>query len=183
MNTILATAEAKPGGDTLAGRWLALTLGDEACAVPVHRVREIVRLPSFTGGAASRGPVQGVINLRGRTIPVLDLRPSAGNASVSSDRTCIVVLQPGSAQAGAGFVGLVVDAVEEVIDIESSQIAALADVGSRIDAACLLGRANIHGVVKTLLDVDRAAALGRIPRRGSSLLPRVSRTLPPPIGR
>jgi purine-binding chemotaxis protein CheW len=118
---------------------------------------------SLTGMAGRAGSVKGVLNLRGRTIPVLDLRPIPQSPSTPiANRSCVVVLQTsGAASPHGALVGLVADAIEEVIDIPASQIAASAAVGSRLDAACLLGIANVHGVFRSLLDIDRAAALGR----------------------
>lgn len=166
----------KPPGRTGVARYLSLLLGDEACAVPVHRVREIIRFPSLLGMTGPTAPVKGVINLRGQTIPVLDIRtrsnpaalPSSKSAEKKANRTCIVVLQVNKQQCHSDLVGLVVDSVEEVIDIASADITDPPDVAKHL-AACQVGKARVQGVLKTLLDVDRIATHVRTHRR--SLIP------------
>jgi purine-binding chemotaxis protein CheW len=134
-------------------------LGSESCAIPVHRVREIVRFPAFPAGGPTSGPVEGIINLRGRRIPVLDLRVAFGfPAAPATARTCIVVVQLTSPAAESQFTGLLVDAVEEIIHLTGDEIGQVVPSQSRLDGACLLGMARVEGAVKGLLDIDRAVA-------------------------
>ena len=100
--------------------------------------------------------MKGVINLRGKVIPVLDLRTKFQLAdSRTHERTCIVVVQVRSASGTRTVVGLVVDGVEEVAQVGANEIEPTPDFGSAVDTTCILGMAKIRNAVKMLLDIDR----------------------------
>jgi purine-binding chemotaxis protein CheW len=102
--------------------------------------------------------VKGVINLRGRVIPVIDLRIKFGLNAELAERTCVVVVQI-ALEAGRNVqMGLVVDSVEEVVNLTGAEIEPTPEFGARIDTSYLLGLAKIKGVVKTLLDIERVVA-------------------------
>ncbi len=139
----------------LAGKYLTFILGGESYAIPVLKVREIIRLTSITAVPQMPDYIRGVINLRGKIIPVMDLRRRFGFAQAdNTDQTCIVVVQVKSPTGQATAMGLVVDAVEEVAQLAASDIEETPDFGSQIATDCLLGMAKIKGVVKALLDID-----------------------------
>jgi purine-binding chemotaxis protein CheW len=102
--------------------------------------------------------VKGVINLRGRVIPVLDLRLKFGLAAETGERTCIVVVEVKLASARVAPMGLVVDSVEEVANIASTDIEPTPHLGADVDASYILGLAKVKGQVKLLLDIDRVMA-------------------------
>ena len=102
--------------------------------------------------------VKGVINLRGRVIPIIDLRVKFGLPVELAERTCIVVVQVGQAGEPPIPMGLIVDSVEEVVNLAKDQIEPTPDFGVRIDTAYILGMAKINGKVKALLDIDRVVA-------------------------
>src|SRR5690606_19480023 len=138
---------------SLAGRYLALALGRESCAVPVHRIREIIRFPGFPCARPGPEPVEGIVHLRGLAIPVVDLRVAFGlPATEATTGTCIVVVEVSGSPAGTEWVGLLVDAVEEIIQLESGGISSARELGTRLDAECLLGVARVEGAVRALLD-------------------------------
>ena len=100
--------------------------------------------------------VKGVTNLRGKIIPVMDLRLRFGfPAAESTDHTCIIVVQVRQADGRSSQMGLLVDGVEEVVNIAAADIEETPDFGSQIATDYLLGMAKIKGVVKALLDIDR----------------------------
>jgi len=99
--------------------------------------------------------VRGVINLRGKIIPVMDLRLRFGFADIAStDHTCIIVVQVKLADGKVTQMGLVVDGVEEVLNIAAEDIEETPDFGGEIATEYIVGMAKVKGTVKTLLDID-----------------------------
>jgi purine-binding chemotaxis protein CheW len=139
---------------SLAGKYLTFLLRGESYCISVLKIREIIRLPAITAVAQMPGHVRGVINLRGKIIPVVDLRLKFGmDAAESTERTCIIVVQIKTA-SHVTQMGLVVDDVEEVVNITAGDIEETPDFGSNVDTVYILGMAKIKGRVKTLLDID-----------------------------
>lgn len=142
----------------LAGKYLTVVLDNEAYGIAVLKVREIIRLQKITPVPQMPVFVKGVINLRGRVIPVIDLRIKFGLQAVLAERTCVVVVQI-ALDAGRNVqMGLVVDCVEEVVNLTAAEIEPTPEFGARIDTSYLLGVAKVKGVVKTLLDIERVVA-------------------------
>ncbi len=142
-----------------AGKYLTFALGRESYGIQVLKIREIIRYTDITAVPQMPGHVKGVINLRGKIIPVIDLRIRFGLATTDpTERTCIVVVHVGFPGGTSSQMGLIVDAVEEVALIAQADIEETPDFGGSIDTKCLLGMAKIKGVVKTLLDIDRVVA-------------------------
>ena len=142
----------------LAGKYLTVVLADEAYGIAVIKVREIIRHQKVTPVPQLPEFVKGVINLRGRVIPIIDLRVKFGLPANFSERTCIVVVHVTPMDAPAIQMGLIVDSVEEVVNLTSAEIEPTPDFGTRLDTAYLLGMAKVKGEVKTLLDIDRVVA-------------------------
>ena len=139
-----------------AQRYLTFRLAHEIYGVRVLGVQEIIRLPAITRVPQLPAHVRGVFNLRGRVVPVIDMRQRFGLPSADDHgRTCIVVVQVESARRGRLHLGLVVDAVDEVLQIAANEIADTPDFGCRVDTAFLLGLAKVKGAVIALLDLDR----------------------------
>lgn len=141
------------------GKYLTFTLGGESYGVPVLAVRQIIRLCPITPVATMPPHVRGVINLRGKVIPLIDLRLRFGlPASEEHDRTCIVVTQVASASGGTRPYGVLVDGVEEVAQFTTADIEPAPDFGGAIDARFITGMAKAASGVKVLVDLDRIAA-------------------------
>jgi purine-binding chemotaxis protein CheW len=151
------TVTASPSA-TLAGKYLTVVLDNEAYGIAVIKVREIIRLQKITPVPQMPGFVKGVINLRGRVIPVIDLRVKFGLKAEFAERTCIVVVQVALAAEQTVQMGLIVDSVEEVVNLTPGEIEPTPEFGTRIDTSYLLGMAKVKGQVKTLLDLDRVVA-------------------------
>ncbi|AHF92931.1 chemotaxis signal transduction protein [Opitutaceae bacterium TAV1] len=147
-----------------AGKYLTVVLDNEAYGIAVLKVREIIRMQKITPVPQMPGYVKGIINLRGRVIPVIDLRLKFGLRAELAERTCIVVVQVKFAGGAPVQMGLIVDSVEEVVSLGAQEIEPTPDFGVRIDTSYLLGLAKIKGVVKTLLDIDRVVAPDTIER-------------------
>lgn len=141
------------------GKYLTFTLGGESYGVPVLAVRQIIRLCPITPVATMPPHVRGVINLRGKVIPLVDLRLRFGlPAAAEHDRTCIVVTQVAAASGGTRPYGVIVDGVEEVAQFTAADIEPAPDFGSAIDARFITGMAKAASGVKVLVDLDRIAA-------------------------
>ena len=138
-----------------AGKYLTFALNRESYGIDVLKVREIIRLTTITVVPQMPAHIRGVINLRGKIIPVMDLRmrfefPSAAN----TEQTCIIVAQVKFTDGKLTQMGLVVDGVEEVINIAESDIEETPDFGGQICTDYIIGIAKVKGAVKTLLDID-----------------------------
>jgi|SRR5579859_1788653 len=141
---------------TAGGKYLTFSLGTESYGVAVLKVREIIRLCSITPMPQMPDYIMGVINLRGKIIPVLDLRRKFRLSNVQdNERTCIVVVQVRLPTNSSALMGLIVDAVEEVVNLSQSDIEPAPDFGGVLDTHYILGMAKIKGSVKTLLDIGR----------------------------
>jgi purine-binding chemotaxis protein CheW len=140
--------------DQRVGKYLIFQLGKEEFGTSVLKVREIMKLQDITAVPQTPSFVKGVINLRGKVIPVIDLRAKFGMPHQDyTERTCIVVVRTQSAD-GDLAVGIVVDGVVEVLTLVDADIEDTPDFGQGAVSPCLLGMAKIKGKVKILLDMD-----------------------------
>jgi len=140
------------------------TLAGEDYGLEILKVREIIGMMDITAIPQTPEYVKGVINLRGRVIPVMDLRLRFGLPPVDyGERTCIIVTDVQSPQ-GAVQVGVVVDAVSEVLNVSGKDIEPPPGFGGRIDSGYILGLAKAKGAVKILLDIDRVLAVSELAR-------------------
>lgn len=137
------------------GKYLTFTLSNEEYGIGILKVREIIGMMVIT--AVPRMPVymKGVINLRGKIIPVIDLRLKFGLEPMEyAERTCIVVVEI----VGSGSkvpMGIVVDSVSEVLNIKEGDIEDTPHLGSRLNTDYILGMAKSGESVKILLDIDK----------------------------
>ena len=160
-----ATLETKTTNDKLAGKHLTFTLQPESYGIDVLKVREIINLVTITAVPQMPAYVKGVINLRGKIIPVIDLRVKFGMETVGSTiRTCVIVVQVAGVDTASTALGLIVDSVEEVVNIGASEIEDPPDFGVSVDTSYLLGMAKIKGRVVSLLDIDRVLSGEQIQR-------------------
>jgi purine-binding chemotaxis protein CheW len=152
-----ATPETTAGSTArFAGKYLTFVLGREFYGVPVLKVREIIRMCDITPVPQMPDYIKGVLNLRGKIIPVADLRLKFRLASdKNTDLTCIVVVQVALPDKTLTLMGLIVDGVEEVTNIGVSDIEPTPDFGPAIDTDYILGMAKVKGTVKALLDIDK----------------------------
>jgi purine-binding chemotaxis protein CheW len=154
----MATQQLEPfttGTRQKAGKYLTFTLHDESYGIDVLKVREIIRQTTITVVPQMPAYVRGVINLRGKIIPVMDLRLRFGFAdAASTDHTCIIVVQVKLPDGKATQMGLVVDGVEEVANIADADIEETPNFGGQISTDYIVGMAKVKGAVKTLLDID-----------------------------
>ena len=147
------------GTQKSAGKHLTFNLQRESYGIDVLKVREIIRLTSITAVPQMPAYVKGVINLRGKIIPVIDLRLRFGfTGAKDTDLTCIIVVQVKMPDGKNTQMGLVVDGVEEVANIAEADIEETPDFGGNISTHFIIGMAKVKGTVKTLLNIDRVLA-------------------------
>jgi purine-binding chemotaxis protein CheW len=145
-----------------AGKYLTFRLGQEEFGVRVIKVREIMGIQQITAVPQMPEYLRGVINLRGKVIPVIDLRLKFGLPPLEySQRTCIVVVQV-EGEAGDIQVGVIVDTVSEVLNLTGSDIEDTPDFGAKLATPLILGMAKLKGKVKMLLDIDRVVSAQEI---------------------
>ena len=158
-STVLTNNEPAAAVDARAGKYLTFQLGREEFGIRVLKVREIMGMQDITAVPQTPTHVRGVINLRGKVVPVIDLRIKFGlPAAEYTQRTCIIVTQV-QMESGALLVGIIVDAVSEVVNLTSAEIEDTPDFGEDIGSRYLLGMAKTKGKVKILLDIDRVLSL------------------------
>jgi len=137
------------------GKYLTFSLDQEEYGIGILKVKEIIGMMRITPVPQTPGHVKGVINLRGKVIPVIDLRLRFGmDAAAYTERTCIVVVEIES-DSGKLHVGVVVDSVSEVVNIKGADIEDTPEFGTTLNIEYILGMAKTGGGVKILLDIGR----------------------------
>lgn len=138
-----------------AGKYLTFALAQEEYGVPVLKVREIIKMMDITTVPQVPAHVKGVINLRGKVIPIVDLRLKFGLATQGyTERTCIIVVEVDLSGRHI-MLGMIVDQVSEVLNIGQDEIEAMPEFGQRVDTEYMHGVAKVKGTVKLLLDLDK----------------------------
>lgn len=158
MQSAITVAEPDsgiPNQSQRAGKYLIFHLGREEFGAHVLKVREILGIQEITEVPHTPVYVKGVINLRGKVIPVVDLRLKFGLPKAEyTTRTCIIVVQI-QHENSLVFMGVIVDGVAEVLTLHPADIEDTPDFGNGVSTPYLLGMAKIKGKVKILLDIDQ----------------------------
>jgi len=148
------TELAEVSTQELAGKYLTFELGGEVYGLEILKVHEIMGMMNVTHVPRTPKFVRGVINLRGKVIPVVDLRTKFGLPSQEdTDRTCIVVVQV-SRDGGEVTMGIIVDEVSEVMDVASDEIEPPPSFGVGVDTEFILGMGKVGQKVVMLLQID-----------------------------
>jgi len=149
------TAEIDAGSSVeREGKYLTFSLADEEYGIGILKIKEIIGMMPITSVPQTPGFVKGVINLRGKVIPVVDLRLRFGMSSIDyDDRTCIIVVEIGAHGVDV-VIGIVVDSVSEVLNIKGEEIEDTPTFGTSLNTDYILGMAKMDGKVKILLDID-----------------------------
>jgi purine-binding chemotaxis protein CheW len=140
-----------------AGKYLTFFLAGEEYGLEILKVSEIIGLQPITRVPRMPEFVRGVINLRGKVIPITDLRRKFGMAAEDSEDSCIIVVQMRGIQTG-----IVVDRVSEVVAVAEGDIEDAPSFGAGIRTEFLLGIGKAGGRVKLLLDIDKVLATSEI---------------------
>ncbi len=153
MQTEAQTATVSEA-DSLAGKYLTFQMANEVYGVAILTVREIIGLMDITSVPRTPEHIRGVINLRGKIIPVLDLRVRfAMDRTEDTDQTCIIVVDV-ETEDGASQMGVLVDSVSEVLSIEAEQLEPAPSFDTGLDAGFIRAMAKCGSQVTILLNVD-----------------------------
>ena len=140
-------------------QFLTFMLGIDAYAIGILSIKEIIEYTTMTEVPLMPACVRGVINLRGAVVPVMDLQVRFGQpTSAVTKRTCIVIVEVQGPE-GQQVMGVVVDAVNEVLDIDASEIEPPPAFGTRIRTDFISGMGKVRGKFVILLNVDRVLDL------------------------
>jgi purine-binding chemotaxis protein CheW len=144
-----AVAE-KTERSTLEGKFLTFILGDEIYGIEILKAREIIGLMDITTVPQTPDYMKGVINLRGKVIPVIDLRMKfAMQEEAHTQETCVIVVEVNSTS-----IGIIVDSVSEVSDIGGGEIENAPKFGQGIDTSFIMGLGKVKDKIIILLDID-----------------------------
>ncbi len=154
-------AGAAPAGTLVPSthQFLTFAIGNESYAAQIDSIREILEVPSLTVVPLMPGFVRGVINLRGAVVPVIDLaaRLDQGATEIGR-RSCVVVVEVTVESHAPLVLGVLVDAVHEVLDIAGSDIEPTPAIGTRIDPRFIRGMAKVAKRLIVVLDLGRVLA-------------------------
>lgn len=150
-NGLDESAATQPSENSHEGKYLTFVLGDEEYGLEILKVREIIGLMDITTVPQTPEFIKGVINLRGKVIPVIDLRLKFGMPEAEpTEETCIIVVD-----INTTLMGILVDTVSEVLDIAQGEIEPAPAFSDDIQTEFILGMGKIKGKVKILLDISR----------------------------
>ena len=143
-------------------KFLTFSLANEEYGIVIQKIKEIIGMMPITSVPQTPEFVKGVINLRGKVIPVMDLRRRFGMETIDyTERTCIIVVEVDS-QTSTVMMGIVVDSVSEVLNIKGDDIEETPTFGTRLNTDYILGMAKMEGGVKILLEIDRVLSAEEI---------------------
>jgi purine-binding chemotaxis protein CheW len=150
--------ESKQLSGAKEGKYLTFSLDKEEYGIGILKVKEIIGMMPITPVPRTPSFVKGVINLRGRVIPVIDLRLKFDMQEIAyTERTCIIVVEV-EMRSGQIPMGIVVDSVSEVLNIKGDEIEETPTFGAKLDTDYILGMAKTEGGVKILLGIDQVLA-------------------------
>ena len=155
MTEMMAEVAGQGAPDDREGKYLTFVLSDEVYGIGILKVREIIGMMPITPVPRTPPYVKGVINLRGRVIPVIDLRLKFDLPELEyKDRTSIIVVEVMGQNKNIQL-GIVVDSVSEVVNIRAGEIEDAPLFGTQMDTAFILGMAKQGDRVSILLEIDR----------------------------
>ncbi|MET3131604.1 purine-binding chemotaxis protein CheW [Oxalobacteraceae bacterium GrIS 1.11] len=140
-------------------QYLTFMLGGEVFAIGILAIKEIIEYGGVTEVPMMPASIRGVINLRGAVVPVMDLSARFGRPPTAlGKRSCIVIVEL-AGEDGRQVIGVVVDAVNAVLDIAAADIEPAPAFGARIRGDFILGMGKVNGKFVILLDVEKVLAM------------------------
>ncbi len=140
----------KRKASAIEGKYLTFFLGDEIYGIEILKAREIIGLMDITTVPQTPDYMKGVINLRGKVIPVIDLRMKFSmQEGIHTQETCVIVVEDNGTS-----IGLIVDSVSEVSDITGEEIENAPSFGQGIDTSFIMGLGKVKDKIVILLDID-----------------------------
>ncbi|MGL1903468.1 MAG: chemotaxis protein CheW [Fibrobacterales bacterium] len=155
MNGEMILETEKKVNQSLSDKYLTFKLGDEEYGVPILMVQRIIQMQPITPVPKTPSYVRGVINLRGKIIPIVEMRKKFQlNTTEDTDVTCIVVVQLRVGDQDITM-GTLIDEVSEVVFIEENQIQDTPSFGTGVDTDFIMGVAKLQERVIMLLDINK----------------------------
>lgn len=153
-----------PPGEAAPSLYLVFTLNDDIFAIDILRIREIIEYGTLTEVPMMPETIRGVINLRGAVVPVIDLSARFGRGRTDVNRrTCVVILEVAMGDDDTPQVlGVVVDAVNEVLEIPPEQIEPAPSFGTRLRTDFIAGMGRMEGRFVIILDLARVLSLDEL---------------------
>lgn len=143
-------------GAKLAGKYLTFLLNEEEYAVEILKVQEIIQMQKVTPVPGAPNFIRGVINLRGKVIPVVELRRKFHMADlVDTEKTVIIVMLIENEDGTSTTMGIIIDDVKEVMDVAAESIEKTPALGANIETGFIMGICKSEGGVKMLLDINK----------------------------
>ncbi|MDX2227031.1 MAG: chemotaxis protein CheW [Verrucomicrobiae bacterium] len=166
------THNSTPSAIFTGGKFLTFVVDEKIYGLEILRIREIIRMLEITPVPEMPAYIKGVINLRGKIVPVVDLRLKFSLPPIEiNERSCTVVVTVNTHSGNSCLMGLLVDSVEEVLTLAGGDLEATPDFGLPLATEYIKGMAKLDSKVMTLLDIDRVVAAGTIQAASHSPLP------------
>ncbi|MBS0341483.1 MAG: chemotaxis protein CheW [Proteobacteria bacterium] len=141
----------KPGASMHAHEYLAFRLGNEEYGIDIRKVQELRGYDAVTGIANTPDFIKGVVNLRGIIVPIVDMRIKFNLSTPTYDQFTVVVVL----NIGARVIGMVVDSVSDVINLDAGQVKPAPEFGSAVQTEYLIGLGTLDERMIILVDIDR----------------------------
>ena len=162
MDEIRTMDQAVKAVSNREGKYLTFILAGEEYGIGILKVKEIIGIMAITTVPQTPAYMKGVINLRGKVIPIVDLRVKFGMAAIDyTEKTCIIVVEITNSGQKV-MIGVLVDSVSEVLNIRGGEIEETPIFGAKLDTGYILGMAKMNGGVKILLDIDKVLHTGDV---------------------
>ena len=163
MGALVKRQEASPEAGQEQQQYLTFMLGGEVFAIGILAIKEIIEYGQLTEVPRMPRSIRGVINLRGSVVPVIDMGARFGKtATLVSKRTCIIIIEVMGEPEGedpAQVVGVMVDAVNEVLDIPDAEIEPSPSFGAKIRPDFITGMGKVDGKFVIILNADRVLSV------------------------
>ncbi len=160
-----ATKTAEQKAQESIQKYLTFELAGEEYGLEIQKVHEIISMMDITSVPQTPEYVKGVINLRGKVVPTIDLRAKFGMPQIERTKhTCIIVVDVGNIE-----MGIIVDRVSEVMNIAASEIEEPPDFGSNVNTDFIRGLGKIDDSVKILLNIERVLTASEVSALDSSM--------------
>ena len=142
------------GSENLIGKYLSFVLGDGEYAVEILKIQQVIQLQPITRIPRSPKFIRGVLNLRGKVVPILNLHSKFNMQSVEeTGKTCILITEISDRETTL-IVGIVIDEVKEVMDINEEMLTDKPEMGKSKSAKHIIGAVRMNEKVRFLLDLD-----------------------------
>lgn len=150
------------GAPVQTAQYLTFRLDQELFALGIDRVREVLEFTHITKVPRTPDFMRGVINLRGTVVPVVDLKLKLGlGATTKTINTCVIIAEL-VVDGEPTVLGALADSVQEVLELDGSQVAPPPRMGTRIDSACIIGMGRRDEDFVILLDIDHVLSLAEV---------------------